>query len=181
MNATFPFGNAISKTLFTESVPDYIGQAERNELAQEFCAVSIKAEVVEEILLARHDVADFERAHDLTKLGGGHVANVTSFEIDFDMPDELLQIHDPIEDSGEVVSVDEEVREVYNVLFHFYLLSRDFPSPVWIAIPRHSVPCDMSQRSSLTATIENYSISKLYHYNKYCQCIIQNSLSSKMQ
>jgi hypothetical protein len=55
------------------------------------------------------------------------------------------------------------VREVYNVLFHFYLLSRDFPLPVWIAVPRHSVPCDMGQRSSLTATIVNYGMSTLYH------------------
>ena len=148
---------------FTEPVPDCVGQAERNEFAEHLLAVATEMDAVEEIFLASHDIADFERTHDLTEFGGGHGPNITGLEIGFDMFDKLFRILDPVKDFVKAVFADEVVREVYNVLFHFYLLSRDFPLPVWIAIPRNSVSCDMSQRSSLAATIVNYGMDTLYH------------------
>jgi hypothetical protein len=156
-NSAFPSGNA-GKMLFAESVSDRKCEAEGNEFAEQLLAVATEVDAVEEIFLASHDIADFERAHDLAKLGGGHGPNVTGLEIGFYVLNELVRISDPVEGFVEAILADEVVREVYNVLFHFYLLSRDFPLPVWIAVPRHSIPCDMSQRSSLTATIANYGI-----------------------
>lgn len=79
-------------------------------------------------------------------LAGGDGPNVTGLEIDFDVFDELVWISDPVKDFVVAVFSDQVIREIYNVLSNFYLLSRDFPLPVWIAAPRHSELCDMSQR-----------------------------------
>lgn len=144
-NSAFVSGNA-RKALFAESIPDRKCETEGNEFTEHLLAVATKVDAIEEILLASHDIADFERAHDLAKLGGGHGPNITGLEIGFDVFDELVRIPEPVKGFVVAALADEVVREVHNVLSHFYLLSRDFPLPVWIATPRHSERCDMSQR-----------------------------------
>ncbi len=131
-----------------KSIPDRIGKAERDKLAEHPLAVAAEADAVEEVFLTRHHVSDFERAHDLPESLGRHVLNVAEFEIELDVQNKLVRSANLGEDLAVAVFADEVVPEVYNVLSHFYLLSRDFPSPVWIAIPRYSVSCDMSQRKT---------------------------------
>lgn len=140
-----PTGHA-RRAAVAESVPNRVREAERDELAEHLLAVAAEADAVEEILLASYHVSDFERAHDLSERLGVHGPNVTGVEVDRDILDELIGVADLVEDLVVVVLDDEVVREVHNVLSHFYLLSRDFPSPEWIAIPKRSVFCDMSQR-----------------------------------
>ena len=129
-----------------ESVSDRVRETERNEFAKHLLAVAAEADAVEEILLARHHVCDLERAHDPAEGIGVHGPNIAGVQIELDVLNKLIGIADLVEDLVVAILADEVVREVNNVLSHFYLLSRDFPPPEWIAIPRHSVSCDMSQR-----------------------------------
>jgi hypothetical protein len=68
--------------------------------------------------------------------------NVARFKINLDVSDERFSVPNQIEDFVVAVLSDEVVSEIYNILSHFYLLSRDFPSPLWIAISETS---DISQ------------------------------------
>jgi len=139
-----------SLTAAREPVPDRACKAERDEFAKHLLTVATKVDLVEELFLARQYVSDLERAHDSPEGIGTHGPNVARFQIELDVLDEFVPVDDPVENLVVAVLGDEVVREVNNVLSHFYLLSRDFPPPEWIAIPRHSVSCDMSESALIS-------------------------------
>lgn len=105
-----------------ETVANHEGEAASDEVTKQVIAVAVEAEVSEKFL-AGHHVTHFERRHDLAELRRAHLADITGFQCELDVVDELVRLRaHPLDGCIEIVLADEVVRQVNNVRSHFYLL-----------------------------------------------------------